>query len=123
LGDLARAAAAQSELGFCYWREGAYDNARVIYTDALKKLTNNDDSELRAKILIRGTMVEIDSGRHNDALRILTDAAPLFEGNIDHALKGNFHNDLGCVLMILGKSEHRPDYTDRAIIEYTAATY
>ncbi|PYS89294.1 MAG: hypothetical protein DMF64_18155 [Acidobacteria bacterium] len=123
LGELTRAAAAQSELGYCYWREGAYDNARVFYADALKKLKNNDNSELRAKILIRRAMVEVYSGRHNDAFRILTSAAPLFEKSINHALKGKFHLDLGCVLTVLGKSEHRQDYTDRAILEYTAAAY
>lgn len=123
LGEPIRAAAAQSELGYCYRREGAYDDARINYADALKKLTGNDDTELRAKILIHCAVVETCSGRHNEALRILTDAAPLFEANTDHAIKGNFHNDLGGVLMILGESEHRPDYIDRAIIEYTAATY
>ena len=51
LGDFVRAAAAQSGLGYCYWREGAYDNARTMYDEALKKLTDNDDKELRAKIL------------------------------------------------------------------------
>src|SRR5205085_9979060 len=40
LGNPVRAAAAQSELGYCYWREGAYDEARVFYADALKKLTD-----------------------------------------------------------------------------------
>ena len=123
LGELVRAAAAQSELGYCYWREGAYDNARIMYNEALKKLTDNDDVELRAILLRRYAVTEASRGRHNDALRILTEATPLFDASIDHGLKGKFHLALGCVLTILGKSEHRPDYTDRAILEYTAATY
>src|SRR5205085_6752756 len=32
-------------------------------------------------------------------------------------------NELGLVLRKLGTTEHRPDYTDRAIIEYTAASH
>lgn len=121
LGEPVRAAAAQSDLGYCYWREGAFDEARVIYDQALKTL-DNSDPELKAKILIRLTMVEFSTGRLNDAFRILTDVAPILEESRNHALKGIFHNQLGCVLMFLSKAERRPDYTDRAIVEYTAAT-
>ncbi|HLL13642.1 MAG TPA: response regulator [Pyrinomonadaceae bacterium] len=55
-------------------------------------------------------------------MRILTDETRFFEESTNAFLKGKFHNDLACVLMCLGKAEHRPDYTDRAIIEYTAAS-
>ena len=68
-------------------------------------------------------VVEASSGRHNDALRLSADAAPLVEASINDALKGRFHLALGGVLMILGQSEHRQDYTDQAILEYTAAVY
>jgi CheY-like chemotaxis protein/tetratricopeptide (TPR) repeat protein len=123
LGESTKASAAQSDLGFIYWREGAFDDARVIYTDALKRLTDKDAPELRAKILIRCVLVESCSGRYNESLRILTDSTKLFEESDNHALKGKFHNELACVLMFLGKAEGRPDYTDRAIIEYTAAAF
>jgi CheY-like chemotaxis protein len=123
LGELSKAATAQSDLGYCYWREGAYNEGRVLYAEALKKLTDKDDLELRAKILIRSVMVESCSGRYHDALRILTESTQLFEESNSHALKGKFHNDLALTLMFLGKAEHRPDYTDRAIIEFTAASH
>ena len=123
LGESAKAAAAQSELGLCYWREGSFDEARLIYADALEKLSDHDDLQLRAKILIRRVTVETCSGRYNDALRILTEAGPIFAASADHALKGKFHNELALVLMFLGRAESRPDYTDRAILEYTAAAY
>ncbi len=123
LGELVRVAAAQSELGCCYWREGAYDNARLMYDEALKKLTDNDNTELRAILLRRYAVAEASSGRHNDALRMLTEATPLFEASINNAIKGKFHLALGGVLTVLGKSERRQDYNDRAIIEYTAAAY
>lgn len=122
LGEPARAAAAQSDLAFCYWREGAFDEARDIYDEALKRLAEQDP-ELKAKISIRRTMVEFSTGRLNDALRILSDLAPTLEESTNYALKGKFHNQLGCVLMFLGKTERRPDYKDRAIIEYTAASH
>ena len=126
LSEPVRAIAAQNDLGYCYWREGAFDEARVIYTDALRKLlvpTTDANAELRAKISIRLTMVEFSTGRYNDALRILTDITPIVEGGKNEALKGKFHNQFACVLMLLGKTERRPDYTDRAIIEYTAASH
>jgi tetratricopeptide (TPR) repeat protein len=122
LGELNRAAAAQSDLGYCYWREGAYDEGRVLYAEALKKLTDKDDPELRAKILIRSVMVESCSGRYTDALCILTDSAKFFEESTNDALKGKFHNDLAAVLTCLSMADRRTDYIDRALIEYTAAS-
>ena len=123
IGEKTRVATAQSELGYCYYRAGAYDEARVIYHEALKPLTSTSHKELRAKILLRLSIVDFSSGRYNDSLRILTDSAELFEEGVNDALKGRFHNDLACVLMSLGKAEQRMDYTDRAIIEYTAASH
>jgi tetratricopeptide (TPR) repeat protein len=123
VGEVTRVATAQSELGFCYYRAGAYDEARVMYNEALSLLDDGSENESRAKVLLRLVIVESCTGRHNDALRILTDSAALFEQSNNNALKGKFHNDLACVLVLLGKSEHRADYTDRAIIEYTAASH
>lgn len=124
LGELIRASAARSDLGFIYWREGAFDEARVIYEQALKHIPPPAaDAELLAKISIRLTMVEFSTGRYNDALRILTGIAPTLEASRNEALKGKFHNQLALVLRRLGTTEGRPDYTDRAIIEYTAAAF
>lgn len=49
LNEAGRAALARSDLALCYWREGAYDNARALLTDALEKAT---EGEGRAKILL-----------------------------------------------------------------------
>jgi CheY-like chemotaxis protein len=123
LGEATKVATAQSELAFCYRRAGAHDEARVLYHQALERLSDSNETELRAKILLRLAVVESFCGRYNDSLRILTDSAGLFEQSKNDALKGKFHNDLALVLMFLGKVEHRPDYTDRAIIEFTAASF
>ncbi|HZH91578.1 MAG TPA: tetratricopeptide repeat protein [Pyrinomonadaceae bacterium] len=122
LGEATKVATAQSELAFCYRRAGAHDEARVLYHQALQRLTDSSETELRAKILLRLAVVESYCGRYNEALRILTDSAELFEESVSDALKGKFHNDLALTLMFLGEAEHRQDYTDRAIIEYTAAS-
>ncbi len=123
LGEAIRVATAQCELAFCYRRVGAHDEARILYHQALERLTDSDETELRAKILLRLAVVESFCGRYIEALRILLDSAELFEKSVSDALKGKFHNDLACTLMYLGKVEHRSDYTDRAIIEFTAASH
>lgn len=111
----------QYELGMCYWRLGAYDESRLVMQEALKPLTDAD-IELKAKILIRRTLVEIWEHKYYDALNILRVAEPVFESAND-ALKGRWHGQKGLVLRRLAAAEGQPDYYDRAIIEYTAAIY
>jgi DNA-binding NtrC family response regulator len=122
LGDMTKAAEGQTELAWCYWREGALDEARVILRDALLRPIA-DDSDVKAAALLRSAIVEGSATRLNDALRILTESAPLFEASSNHALKGKFHVNLATTLKNLGISENRQDYTDRALIEYAAASF
>jgi tetratricopeptide (TPR) repeat protein len=56
-------------------------------------------------------------------MRFLTEASPLFEQIEDHALKGRFHVTLANNLQCLGTEEDRTDYTDRALVEYAAASF
>lgn len=123
IGDKINVAVARSELGLCYRRAGSYDEARVVYHEALTELNDGTEKELRAKILLRLVIVESLSGRYNDALRILTEETQFFEESTNDFLKGKFHNDFASVLTCLSTTERRSDYTDRAIIEYTAASH
>ncbi|MBV9924104.1 MAG: response regulator [Acidobacteria bacterium] len=109
-------------MGYCYWREGAFDEARVILTQALDKILG-EDTDLKAIALLRLAMVEEVTFRLSDALRLLTEAAPLFEKSNKQTIKGRFHNEFGTVLKNLGAVEFRSDYIDRALIEYAAASY
>ncbi|HVF57021.1 MAG TPA: response regulator [Pyrinomonadaceae bacterium] len=109
----------QYELGICYWREGAYDEARVTLDEARKELKERDN-ELKAKILIRRTLVEISESRYHDAWNVLKEAEAFFESCSD-ALKGRWHGQRGLVLRRLATAEGRADYVDRAIVEFTAA--
>src|SRR5436309_6496472 len=43
LQDTAKIAEAQTELGYCYWREGAYDAAREILSEAVNLLGDRRD--------------------------------------------------------------------------------
>lgn len=120
-GEHAKVSEVRYELGLCYFRLGSYDEARVVLNEAAKTL-GDKDTQLKAKILIRRSFIEIWAGRHHDALSVLEEAQPFFEGCSD-ALKGRWHNHMALALRRLATAERRPDYADRAIIEYTAAAF
>jgi tetratricopeptide (TPR) repeat protein len=122
LGETSHAAEAQTELAYCYWREGAFDEARVILEEVLHRLSE-EENDRRAVAILRLAIVETSTKRYNDALRLLTEAASLFEANSSSALKGRFHNELANVLNYLSIAEHRSDYVDRALVEYAAAGF
>lgn len=122
LRDVKKVAEAQTDLGYCYWRAGAFDEARVWLREGLSHLTD-EDGDLKAIALLRLALVEKVAQRPNDALRLHMDAAPLFEVSTDDTLKGRFHNEFAQVLRILGTAECRDDYIDRALIEYAAASF
>lgn len=115
-------AEAQMELGHCYWREGTFNEARVWLQEALSRLPDSA-GDLKAITLLRLATVESSAQRLSDALRINLEAAPLFDKSVNHTLKGKFHNEFGFVLRNLSAAERRNDYIDRALIEYTAASF
>lgn len=125
LGDRVKAAEALTDLAYCYWREGAFDEARLMLADALSRLGDDEEEEAYRKGVarVRSAIVEKEATRYGDALRILTESAPLFERIESHALKGKFHNELATVLKDLGAAENREDYMDRALVEYAAASF
>ncbi len=115
LDDQEKIAEAQSDLALCYWREGAMDEARVWFREALSKAT---DPSNQLRILSRSTTVEVSSNRFNDALALLDQASPLLE-HVDDAAKGCYHLQRALVFKELGG----PDNIDRALMENTAASF
>lgn len=113
---------AQIQLAICYWREGALDEARITFRELLTKIPDHGGDQ-RLKVLANLAIVERTANRYHDAFQIQTEAAPLFALSNNHLLRGSFHNEFGLVLKNLAKSEGRPDYIDRAFIEFTAASY
>jgi CheY-like chemotaxis protein/Tfp pilus assembly protein PilF len=122
LGQSEKAAEARGDLALCYWREGSYDEARIQLENALA-LLENEESELRAVLLIRAGVIEERTQRLQAALRFYNEAAPLVARSEDHSLKGSFHIEFGLVLRQLAAPENREDYLDRALIEYAAASF
>jgi tetratricopeptide (TPR) repeat protein len=105
----------------CYFRLGAFDESRIVLEEAIDGL-KDQHPVLKAKILIRRSFIEIWTGRHHDALRVLEEARPFFE-NCTDAIKGRWHNHMALALQRLATAESRIDYADRAIVEFTAAAY
>jgi CheY-like chemotaxis protein len=121
-GEKNKVAEAQIDLAVCYWRAGAFDDARVILQEAVIQI-EEADIELKAIAMLRRAMIERSAKRFNDALRIHTEAASLFDNVTNHLLKANFHHGFANLLNYLRAAENREDYTDRALIEYAAAGF
>jgi tetratricopeptide (TPR) repeat protein len=122
LEETSRVAGARSDLALCYWRQGAFDEARLMLKDTLVRLAETD-LETNVIALIRLGMLEKAAGRYGDALKAYTEAAPLVERIDTHAIKGTFHNELAGLLTRLGLAEESEARIDRALVEYAAASY
>lgn len=117
-----KVAEAQSDLALCYWREGAFNEAR----DLLRKVTTDlghGENDLRATALIRRAVVEKTAARYSEALSVYKEAAPVVDATSDHAIKGSFHMGLGTLLNCMGVAEEQTQYVDQALIEFAAASF
>jgi tetratricopeptide (TPR) repeat protein len=121
LGLEEKVADARVDLAVCYWREGALDEARVTLNEVLNLSLEKSEPKLRA--IANLALLERVAGRFREALDIQTNAAPLFNESGNHLLRGNFHNVHAQVLKELGVAEHREEYIDRALVEFTAASF
>lgn len=122
IGLAEKVAEAGVNLAVCYWREGGLDEARVTLRFVLESLHENR-SEQKLRALLTSAIVESAATRDRSALLIYKEATPLFEASTNHSLKGRFHTSYATVLRGLGTSENREDYIDKALMEYTAASY
>jgi len=114
LGNREKVAEAQTDLAICYWREGAMDEARVWFREAL---TRAESPTNRLRVYVNCTVVEISSNSYQVALAHLNQAAPLLDQVEDVAARGRYHMQRGIVYMGLGG----PENLDRALMENTAA--
>lgn len=122
LGLTEKVAEAESELAYCYWREGDHAEALVWLDEAEKHLgpTSND---LLANIALRKAIVTFSQGSFRQALSLLESQRSLFEKSESHALKGKFHVNLATFLKKIGELDSNEEAADRALIEYAAASY
>ncbi len=116
---MTKVAVAQSEIAYCYYREGTLNEARSWLHDALNKLTF--EGAARARALLKLTTVEWTAGRFHEALELLNDNEALFRKITNHTIKGGYHTELAIILRNLATTENRPEYFRRAINEYKEA--
>ena len=121
LGLTEKIAEARVELGICYWRSGAFDEARITFDDALLRL-GDLQSEQRLRAILNKALVEQVSSRPYEALRLLSESESLFAASSNHRLKGKFHGEFGILLKNIGSSGHSEEYFDRALMQFTAAS-
>ncbi|HKG59954.1 MAG TPA: tetratricopeptide repeat protein [Pyrinomonadaceae bacterium] len=117
--DVIKVAVAQSEIAYCYWREGALNEARSWLEEALKKLTFQGAA--RARALLKLSTVEWTSGRFREALEVLEQNEPLFRKISNPTIKGGYHSELAIIHRNLATTENRREYFQRAIKEYKEA--
>ncbi|HJS25034.1 MAG TPA: hypothetical protein VJ751_11820, partial [Pyrinomonadaceae bacterium] len=73
-----KVAEARIDLAICYLREGGLDEARVTLRLVLDSL-GESRSEQRLRALLNSAVIEREATRDQEALRICSDAAPLFD--------------------------------------------
>jgi len=117
--DVTKVAVAQSEIAYCYYREGTLNEARSWLHDALEKLTF--EGAARARALLKLTTVECSATRFHEALELLNSNEALFRKITNHTIKGGYHSELAIILRNLATTENRPAYFRRAISEYKKA--
>ena len=117
--DFIKVGVAQSEIAYCYWREGAVNEARSWLDEALKNLTFQGAD--RARALLKLSTVEWTSGRFHEAFAVLEQAEPLFRKITNPTIKGGYHSELAIIHRNLATTENIREYYQRAIKEYKEA--
>lgn len=121
LGDTGKVAEAHADLGLCYWREGAFEEARVVLRAALAALPQ-EAAEQKAVALIRLSIVERSTKHFEAALALLDEAAPLVEATGNDLLRGCFHSERAIIFRARANAGDA-EMLDRAFVEYAAASY
>lgn len=119
VADQQKIAAAESELAYCYWCDGALHEARIMFQKALQKLTTEGNT--RARALLGLAVVEWSDSQINESYRILAENASLFSKITNHAIKGAYHSHLANVLTNLATAEKKNEYFQLAVGEYESA--
>jgi hypothetical protein len=74
MGVVKKVAAARVELAYCYWRDGEFNEARIMLQEAIQRLTT--EGHTRAKAILKLTTIEWTGGHYFEALTILNTTRP-----------------------------------------------
>ena len=119
VGSRMLSAEGQIQLALCYQREGMFDLARTTVLAALKTISR-EEHELRSLALIRFATIEWQSGRPQDALAQLYEAAEAVALASPWVL-GCYHIELATALQALATPEAHGGYINRALAHYQKA--
>jgi DNA-binding winged helix-turn-helix (wHTH) protein/TolB-like protein len=120
LGITTRAIEAQIELARCYYRQGLLDIARETICAALLRLPE-DQMELKTFALVIWGVIERDSGRLNDSLAKLRQAASVETAG--RLITNRCYLDLATTLKELAFSDGCTGYLDEAQMHFWHALY
>ncbi|HEX8735900.1 MAG TPA: hypothetical protein VF721_11280 [Pyrinomonadaceae bacterium] len=123
LGLAEKAVEAQIELAPCYWRGGAFDEARIFLSMTIEKIKFDEaiSDDIKALAYLRRAVLGNDEALHREAIYYLEQGSRFFDSDKNPSLKGKYHNQMGIALQSIGDSQNNPEFLDRALIEYSAA--
>lgn len=120
--DVEKIAEAQSDLGVCYWREGAFNEAENFLRDALER-TPAESFALRGKILLRLVNIAISTRKFDEAINLLHEAEGLIKSNGDNLLRGKLSFHQALVFKLLFDEEGRPELAEKSANYYFDASF
>jgi TolB-like protein/predicted negative regulator of RcsB-dependent stress response len=121
LGAKARCAEGRIELGYCHYREGLFDLARITLLAALETLSD-EDRELRSLALIRLASIARHAGRLQDALARVDEAGEI-AALTGPWTTGRYHLEFATSLNRLAAAETRNDDFDVALRHFEEALH
>lgn len=113
-------AEARSDLAVCYWREGAFEEARIILQDVLNSGIIFSP-ELKGKVLLRLVTVEISTKHFETASALINQVASLVEDKENPLLLGKFYFYRAFTLRSQGEEQNKPDLLLSAVDDYHKA--
>jgi tetratricopeptide (TPR) repeat protein len=121
LQDYVNCAETRSDLAVCFWREGAFDDARVILEDILNNGKENLPYELYGKILLRAVNVEISTKHYEKALYLINKTLPLVGSTRSNLLRGKLYFHRALIFRSLAEDEIGHKNLVSAISDYNQA--
>ena len=120
LGDVNKWAWARCELGVCYWRSGAYEEARIIYENALEN-TRDLWPVTESKLTQNLALLEIFSHNYRYAERLLWQAENLIATLDNDVSRGNLYFHRALAQKRLAEEESLSKYLHLALENYQKA--
>lgn len=111
----------RSDLAICYWREGAFDEARVVLQDVL----GNGSvllPELKGKILLRLVTIETSTHHFETASTLLNQVDELIKDQGNPLLLGKFHFYRAFTLHSQGEDLNKSELLLSAVSNYYKAS-